>query len=158
VLLYQKYYAWFQDEASLSDKEAELQKLQGLFQKLRDTDKADTEALAAAQRKFQAVSSGLLTDDGGGDSTLQDQLMGTYVLFWTLSSTIWTLCLCMHVSEKKVSTRKFYYTWSVGTPKTGWEDFVWRDASLILGLWGWRRWAGDREEWSCHLREAQKWL
>lgn len=63
------------DEASLSDKEAELQKLQGLFQKLRDTDKADTEALAAAQRKFQAVSSGLLTDDGGGDSTLQDQLM-----------------------------------------------------------------------------------
>ena len=65
----------------MSDKEAELRKLEGLFQKLRDTDKADTEALAAAQRKFQAVSSGLLTDDGGGDSTLQDQLMGTYVCF-----------------------------------------------------------------------------
>lgn len=72
----------------MSDKEAELQKLQGLFQKLRDTDKADTEALAAAQRKFQAISSGLLTDDGGGDSTLQDQLMGTYVLSRTLSNSI----------------------------------------------------------------------
>ena len=93
--------AWFQEAASLSDKEAELQKLQGLFQKLRDTDKADTEALAAAQRKFQAISSGLLTDDGGGDSTLQDQLMGTYVLSRTLSNSIWTLCLCMHVYEKK---------------------------------------------------------
>lgn len=64
----------------MSAKEAELQELQGLFQKLRDADKTDAEALAAAQRKYQAVSSGLLTDDGGGDSTLQDQLMGTFVL------------------------------------------------------------------------------
>lgn len=72
----------------MSDKEAELQKLQGLFQKLRDTDKADTEALAAAQRKFQAVSSGLLTDDGGGDSTLQDQLMGTYVYIFCLEPLV----------------------------------------------------------------------
>jgi len=57
----------------------------------------------------------------------------------------------MHVSEKKVSTGKFYYTWSVGTSRTGWEDVVWRDGSQILGLRGWRRWAGDREEWSCLL-------
>jgi structural maintenance of chromosome 2 len=63
----------------LSAKEAELQKVQGLFQKLKDTDTADAEALAAAQRKFQCLSTGLLTDDRGGDSTLQDQLMGTVV-------------------------------------------------------------------------------
>jgi structural maintenance of chromosome 2 len=65
----------------LSAKEAELQKVQGLFQKLKDADKADAEALAAAQRKFQAVSAGLVTDDGGGDSTLQDQLMGMRLSF-----------------------------------------------------------------------------
>jgi structural maintenance of chromosome 2 len=63
----------------LSAKEAELQKLQGLFQKLKDTERSDAEALAAAQRKFQALSTGLIADDGGGDSTLQDQLMGTFV-------------------------------------------------------------------------------
>jgi len=62
--------------------------------------------------------------------------------------------------RKKGFYWKFYYTWSLGTPKTGWEDFVWRDASLIVGLRGWRRRAGDREEWSCLLREARahKWL
>jgi structural maintenance of chromosome 2 len=65
----------------LSVKEAELQKVQGLFQKLKDADRADAEALTAAQRKFQAVSAGLVTDDGGGDSTLQDQLMGTCLSF-----------------------------------------------------------------------------
>ncbi|XP_069678521.1 structural maintenance of chromosomes protein 2 [Periplaneta americana] len=64
-----------EDEASLAAKEAELQKVQGLFQKLKDTDKMDAEALAAAQRKFQAVSAGLVTDGEGGDATLQDQLM-----------------------------------------------------------------------------------
>jgi hypothetical protein len=63
----------------LSAKEAELQKVQGLFQKLKDRDTADAEALAAAQQKFQDLSTGLMTDGDGGDSTLQDQLMGTFV-------------------------------------------------------------------------------
>jgi hypothetical protein len=63
----------------LAAKEAELQKVQGLFQKLKDRATADAEALAAMQRKFQALSTGLMTDDSGGDSTLQDQLMGTVV-------------------------------------------------------------------------------
>jgi hypothetical protein len=53
--------------------------VQGLFHKLRDSATADAEALAAMQRKFQALSTGLMADDGGGDSTLQDQLMGTVV-------------------------------------------------------------------------------
>ena len=43
---------------------------------------------------------------------------------------------------KKVSNGKLYYTWSVGTPRTGWEDVVWRDASQFLGIQGWRRRAG----------------
>ncbi|KAJ4435376.1 hypothetical protein ANN_17990 [Periplaneta americana] len=71
-----------EDEASLAAKEAELQKVQGLFQKLKDTDKMDAEALAAAQRKFQAVSAGLVTDGEGGDATLQDQLMDMNELFY----------------------------------------------------------------------------
>ena len=53
--------------------------MEGLFTKLKDTDKADAEALAAAQKKFQAISAGLMTDDDGGDKTLQDQLMGEFI-------------------------------------------------------------------------------
>ena len=33
-------------------------------------------------------------------------------------------------------------TTSVGTPRTRWEDIVQRDALHILGIQGWRRWAG----------------
>jgi hypothetical protein len=39
----------------------------------------------------------------------------------------------MLVSGKKVSKEKYYYTRSVGTPRTGWE-VDWRDALHILGL------------------------
>ncbi|PNF31371.1 hypothetical protein B7P43_G10071 [Cryptotermes secundus] len=63
------------DEASLSVKEAELQKVQEHFHELKDRDTADAAALATAQRKFQNLSTGLMTDGDGGDSTLQDQLM-----------------------------------------------------------------------------------
>ncbi|PSN36598.1 Structural maintenance of chromosomes protein 2 [Blattella germanica] len=63
------------DEASLASKEGELKNVEGLFTKLKDTDKADAEALTAAQRKFQAVSAGLMASDDGADATLQDQLM-----------------------------------------------------------------------------------
>ncbi|KAJ9583005.1 hypothetical protein L9F63_022663, partial [Diploptera punctata] len=61
-------------ERSLKE-EGELKKVEGLFTKLKDTDKSDAEALAAAQKKFQAVSAGLVIDDDGSDKTLQDQLM-----------------------------------------------------------------------------------
>ncbi|KAJ9600106.1 hypothetical protein L9F63_009617, partial [Diploptera punctata] len=64
-----------EDESSLAAKEGELKKVEGLFTKLKDTDKSDAEALAAAQKKFQAVSAGLVIDDDGSDKTLQDQLM-----------------------------------------------------------------------------------
>ena len=48
----------------------------GFFNKMKEEEQKDTEALAAAQKKFTAVSAGLFSNDqDGGDATLQDQLM-----------------------------------------------------------------------------------
>lgn len=47
-----------------------------VFDKMKDEEQTNLEAYEAAKRKFQAVSSGLFSDDGGGDNaTLEDQLM-----------------------------------------------------------------------------------
>ncbi len=46
------------------------------FEKMKNQEQEDLEAFAAAQKKYQAVSSGLFSNDqDGGDATLQDQLM-----------------------------------------------------------------------------------
>nr|CAD7443555.1 unnamed protein product [Timema bartmani] len=63
------------DDAALASKESELRKVQGLFDKLKSAQEEDKVALEAAQRKFQAVSSGLLSADDGTNATLEDQLM-----------------------------------------------------------------------------------
>lgn len=48
----------------------------GFFNKMKEEEQRDTEALAAAQKKFTAVSAGLFSNDqDGGDATLQDQLI-----------------------------------------------------------------------------------
>lgn len=59
----------------MKEKEKILSKAEDVFLQLKQADKEDSEALEAAQRKFQAVSSGLLTSEDGQDATLQDQLM-----------------------------------------------------------------------------------
>lgn len=66
---------FIQDETALKEKEKALSKAEDVFLQLKQADKEDNEALETAQRKFQAVSSGLLTSDDGEDATLQDQLM-----------------------------------------------------------------------------------
>ncbi|XP_073977324.1 structural maintenance of chromosomes 2 isoform X3 [Rhodnius prolixus] len=63
------------DEKALEGKRGELEKVQSVFDKLRETEKQDASALEAAQQKFQAVSSGLLANEDGENATLQDQLM-----------------------------------------------------------------------------------
>ncbi|XP_014278362.1 structural maintenance of chromosomes protein 2 isoform X2 [Halyomorpha halys] len=63
------------DVKALNQKNEELSKVQAIFDNLREADKQDAEALAAAQKKFQAVSSGLLESEDGENATLQDQLM-----------------------------------------------------------------------------------
>ena len=40
-------------------------------------------------------------------------------------------------------------------PRTRWEDVFQRDELQILGIRGWRRRAGDREQWRSVLREAR---
>uniref|UniRef100_A0A1B6GEP0 Structural maintenance of chromosomes protein n=1 Tax=Cuerna arida TaxID=1464854 RepID=A0A1B6GEP0_9HEMI len=63
------------DEAALKEKEKILSKAEDVFLQLKKADEEDSKALEAAERKFQAVSSGLLSSDDGEDATLQDQLM-----------------------------------------------------------------------------------
>ncbi|XP_063221028.1 structural maintenance of chromosomes protein 2 [Bacillus rossius redtenbacheri] len=64
-----------EDESVLAGKKAELGKVGATFERMKEEEQADQEALAAAERKFQAVSSGLLTNDDGLEATLEDQLM-----------------------------------------------------------------------------------
>nr|XP_018896092.1 PREDICTED: structural maintenance of chromosomes protein 2 [Bemisia tabaci] len=64
-----------EDEKALGVKEGELGKIQDNYNTMKTEEEEDNAALAAAQKKFQAVSSGLMASDSGGDATLQDQLM-----------------------------------------------------------------------------------
>jgi hypothetical protein len=50
---------------------------------------------------------------------------------------------------------KFHNTRSVGKPRTRWEDVVQSGALEVVGIRGWRRRGGDREEWRRLLREAR---
>lgn len=71
---------WFQDlkddENALKSKESELSKVQNLFQQLKENDAADSEAFAASQKRFEAVSAGMDVNEEGKAETLQEQLMG----------------------------------------------------------------------------------
>ncbi|KAG0712441.1 Structural maintenance of chromosomes protein 2 [Chionoecetes opilio] len=69
-------------EKSLADdmkvvekKRGEGSQLQGKFDAMRSRDEADGEALAAAERRLQAISSGMYSADDGEDATLQEQLI-----------------------------------------------------------------------------------
>lgn len=64
------------DTAALTAKEQELAKVIDLFQKLKDADAADSDAFAASQRKYEAVSAGMDVNEDGEAETLQEQLMG----------------------------------------------------------------------------------
>jgi hypothetical protein len=55
---------------------------------------------------------------------------------------------------KKVLNGNFHTTRPVGRPRTRWADVVQRDAQL-LGIIGWRRRAGNRDEWRYLMREAK---
>uniref|UniRef100_A0A1Q3EXC9 Structural maintenance of chromosomes protein n=1 Tax=Culex tarsalis TaxID=7177 RepID=A0A1Q3EXC9_CULTA len=63
------------DETALGKKEAEMQRTGDMFQSLKDADEADAKAFADAQKRFEAVSAGLSTNEDGEAATLQDQLM-----------------------------------------------------------------------------------
>ena len=56
---------------------------------------------------------------------------------------------------KKVLNGNFHSTRPVGRPRTRWADVVQRDALQLLGLRGWRRRAGNGDEWRRLVREAK---
>ena len=58
-------------------KELEHSKLGETFEKLRQDEQNDNEALAAAQKRFQEVSSGLLASENGTAATIPEELMAT---------------------------------------------------------------------------------
>ncbi|EDW61270.1 structural maintenance of chromosomes protein 2 [Drosophila virilis] len=63
------------DERALLKKQEAMSKVQGAFQSLKDADATDAKAYEDAQRKFEAVSQGLSTNEDGQACTLQEQLI-----------------------------------------------------------------------------------
>lgn len=59
-----------------------MSEVEDVFTKMKTEEQNDQEAFAAAQKKYQAVSSGLFSSDqAGGEATLQDQLMREFPSF-----------------------------------------------------------------------------
>ncbi|XP_071521625.1 structural maintenance of chromosomes protein 2 [Panulirus ornatus] len=65
------------DNKTVENKKIEGDKLQGTFDKMRAQDQADNDALAAAEKRLQAISSGMYSAGDGEDATLQEQLINT---------------------------------------------------------------------------------
>lgn len=63
------------DEKALMLKEKELGKVGSLFQKLKEMDQRDAEAVLEAQEKYRNISSGLLESEDGKNATLEQQLI-----------------------------------------------------------------------------------
>lgn len=63
------------DEEALIAKENEMSNVGGLFQKLKEADEADSKAYNDAQKRFQAISVGLATEEDGDAASLQEQLI-----------------------------------------------------------------------------------
>ncbi|XP_050696445.1 structural maintenance of chromosomes protein 2-like [Eriocheir sinensis] len=63
------------DIKALEKKRSEGEQLQGNFDSMRAKDQTDGEALAAAERRLQAISSGMYSAGDGEDATLEEQLM-----------------------------------------------------------------------------------
>lgn len=63
------------DEIALRAKENEMASAGDTFQKLKADDEADRLAFERAEKKFEAVSSGLSTNEDGELASLEDQLM-----------------------------------------------------------------------------------
>lgn len=64
-----------EDEQNFKTKEAEMAKRQDAFQELKTAEQRDALAYEEAQKKFEAVTQGLSTNEDGQASSLQDQLM-----------------------------------------------------------------------------------
>ncbi|XP_025896562.1 structural maintenance of chromosomes protein 2 isoform X2 [Nothoprocta perdicaria] len=64
-----------EDSKALVSKEKEVKKIQEGLNALQETSKKDADALATAQKYFNAVSAGLSSNDDGEEATLAEQMM-----------------------------------------------------------------------------------
>lgn len=64
------------DENALKTKEAAMANLNSLFETLKNADQVDSNAYEESRKKYEAISSGLATNESGEASSLQDQLIG----------------------------------------------------------------------------------
>ncbi|EDX07141.1 GD25652 [Drosophila simulans] len=78
------------DERALAKKEADMAKVQGEFESLKEADARDSKAYEDAQKKMEAVSQGLSTNENGEASTLQEQLIVAKEQFSEAQTTIKT--------------------------------------------------------------------
>ncbi|KAH8280520.1 hypothetical protein KR018_009063 [Drosophila ironensis] len=78
------------DERALAKKEADMSKVQDEFESLKTADANDAKAYEVAQRKLEAVSQGLSTNEEGEATTLQDQLIAAKQQFSEAKTTIVT--------------------------------------------------------------------
>ncbi|XP_076267905.1 structural maintenance of chromosomes 2 [Rhynchophorus ferrugineus] len=63
------------DEKALNDQQNELNKVQSLFETLKGNDQRDSEAFALAQKKYEALCTGMEMNDQGESETLFEQLI-----------------------------------------------------------------------------------
>lgn len=66
------------DEAALDTKAKQMSEVGDMFQQLKDAAENDKKAYDDAQKRFQAVSTGLEMDEEGKTSSLQEQLISKY--------------------------------------------------------------------------------
>ncbi|XP_071446433.1 structural maintenance of chromosomes protein 2 [Hetaerina americana] len=94
-----------EDEAALAAKRKELEKLEASFAGLREAVKADREALAAAQRRFQAVSTGLMANDDGEEATLAEQAIAARNSISTAQTEAKTCAMQLKYSEDELKKK-----------------------------------------------------
>lgn len=63
------------DENALIVKEQQLTKIKNLYETLKNTEASDAEALAACQKKYEAICAGMEVNEAGEAQTLMSQLM-----------------------------------------------------------------------------------
>lgn len=88
------------DEEALQSKEAQVAKVGGLFQKLKETDENDSKAFSDAQKRFQAISAGLDMNEDGQASSLQEQLISEYLFLRMIQLAKPTIFFSISIATK----------------------------------------------------------
>ena len=68
------------DKKMLEEKQAIVGKMQEVYDSLKEENRKCTEALKAAQKRYEAISMGKFSDGEGESATLQQQGKNMYLL------------------------------------------------------------------------------